>query len=246
MKEQQSSSLFLQIITLTAIGANGSGRTGGGAGIRVPDTATLIITGEGIVNATGGNAGDGVKGQNGRSPSYDLRPEGGAGGDGGGGGGTGIGGVGGLGGEASGGAGYKSESMGCVYVLGAMNVNAFKGSGGNAGERGLTYGSNTGSGDWYYSYGGGGGGGGAGSPATFAIGVVVLQVVLGVLVDMEIVDMNGKNREKADVVEDQILRLEGMQGTVISVVRQVLKARRVYFICHRQQAAMLTGRSYQS
>ena len=52
-------------VTLTAIGANGSGRTGGGAGIRVPETATLIITGEGTVNATGGNAGNAGNGGNG-------------------------------------------------------------------------------------------------------------------------------------------------------------------------------------
>ena len=49
-------------ITLTVIGANGSGRIGGGAGIHVPETATLVITGEGTVNAFGGNAGNGGKG----------------------------------------------------------------------------------------------------------------------------------------------------------------------------------------
>ena len=48
-----------QGVTLTASGANGEGRTGGGAGIRVPETSTLIITGEGAVTATGGNAGNG-------------------------------------------------------------------------------------------------------------------------------------------------------------------------------------------
>ena len=36
-----------QNVTLTAVGANGSGQTGGGAGIRIPATSTLVITGEG-------------------------------------------------------------------------------------------------------------------------------------------------------------------------------------------------------
>ncbi|MBP3407471.1 MAG: hypothetical protein J6N18_15360, partial [Kiritimatiellae bacterium] len=49
-------------VTLTTTGANGSGRIGGGAGIRVPETATLVLTGEGTGNATGGTAGDGAKG----------------------------------------------------------------------------------------------------------------------------------------------------------------------------------------
>ena len=49
-------------VTLTATGANGSGQIGGGAGIRVPETATLIITGEGCVNSVGGNAGNGEDG----------------------------------------------------------------------------------------------------------------------------------------------------------------------------------------
>ena len=94
-------------VTLTAKGANGSGRTGGGAGIRVPQTATLIITGEGTVNAAGGkagNGGNGAKGGNGgtisagSSSATGTSGAGGAGGDGGGGGGAGIGGCGGNGG----------------------------------------------------------------------------------------------------------------------------------------------------
>ena len=153
-------------VTLTATGANGSGQTGGGAGIRVPETATIVITGEGSICVTGGDAGDGTNGEN----SHEWF--GGAGGDGGGGGGTGIGGIGGLGGKASGGAGGKSESMGNVYVLGAISVSAFKGQGGSAGRGGSGgSGAQTGSGDgYYYTHGGGGGGGGAGSPPLFAIG----------------------------------------------------------------------------
>ena len=60
-------------VTLTAIGANGSGQIGGGAGIRVPETSTLVITGEGTVNATGGNAGDGENGADGLEGSLQTK-----------------------------------------------------------------------------------------------------------------------------------------------------------------------------
>ena len=56
-------------VTLTAIGANGEGRIGGGAGIHVPETSTLVITGEGSVVAKGGNAGDGANGADGGDAS---------------------------------------------------------------------------------------------------------------------------------------------------------------------------------
>lgn len=115
-------------VTLTArgaVGTNGANGgsfvsvTGGGAGIRVPETATLIITGEGIINTSGGNAGNGGRGGNGGSGS--LTPirggVGGYGGQGGGGAGAGIGGCGGAGGSGG-------ETMGNVYILGSMNINA--------------------------------------------------------------------------------------------------------------------------
>ena len=90
-------------ITLTATGANGGGQIGGGAGIRVPETATLIITGEGSVNSAGGNAGNGGDGSDGGVGYVGTVEEngityfaptcrggrGGAGGTGGGGAGTG-------------------------------------------------------------------------------------------------------------------------------------------------------------
>ena len=164
-------------VTLTAIGANGSGRTGGGAGIRVPETATLIITGEGTVNATGGNAGNGADGAYGSNGRYMYKPypgEGGNGGNGGGGAGAGIGGIGGAGGWASGGDGYNGETMGCVYVIGSIDVVAFKGAGGNRGDYGGLGSGDTGTiaqGQYCHVSGGsGGGGGGAGSPPTHAIG----------------------------------------------------------------------------
>ena len=54
-----------QGVTLTARGTDGEGRIGGGAGIRVSEASTLIITGEGTVKAAGGNAGDGANGEDG-------------------------------------------------------------------------------------------------------------------------------------------------------------------------------------
>ena len=164
-------------VTLTATGAHGSDRIGGGAGIRVPETATLIITGEGTVNATGGNAGNGADGAYGSNGRYMYKPypgEGGNGGNGGGGAGAGIGGIGGAGGWASGGDGYNGETMGCVYVIGSIDVVAFKGAGGNRGDYGGLGSGDTGTiaqGQYCHVSGGsGGGGGGAGSPPTHAIG----------------------------------------------------------------------------
>lgn len=169
-------------VTLTAIGANGSGRAGGGAGIRVPQTATLVITGEGTVNACGGNAGDGAKGGDGSSAQIEYNAgavksvsagSGGSGGSGGGGAGAGIGGAGGSGGSPSGGSGGTGMTMGTVYVLGSTSVEAQKGLGGTGGAKGASgrgsyyadFGQNH-----YVSGGGGGGGGGAGSPPASSIG----------------------------------------------------------------------------
>ena len=124
-------------VTLTATGANGSGRTGGGAGIHVPETSTLVITGEGTVNATGGNAGNGGNGADGstgtispyNSTSYSANSGvGGSGGNGGGGAGTGIGGTGGNGGN--GGSGGKAS-----VSQKATDVNKFC-KDGNVGSQG--------------------------------------------------------------------------------------------------------------
>lgn len=148
-------------VTLTAKGANGSGRTGGGAGIHVPQTATLIITGEGSVNATGGNAGNGGNGSNGdnggtisagSSSATGTSGAGGAGGSGGGGGGCGIGGCGGNGG--TGGSGAE----------GIVKKNASPTSFGSNGEKG--------------------GNGGSGSNATsmgnvYVIGSIVVTATAG-------------------------------------------------------------------
>ena len=160
-------------VTLTATGANGEGRIGGGAGICVPETSTLIITGEGSVVATGGNAGDGANGADGGDGSYTLFGSGGSGGVGGGGAGAGVGGNGGFGGLASGGIGGDGESMGVVYVLGSICVATSSGCGGasgSVGKHGQPYIYSTVYGKGYNWGGCGGGGGGAGSPPKCAIG----------------------------------------------------------------------------
>ena len=136
-------------VTLTATGANGSGRTGGGAGILVPETATLVITGEGTVNATGGNAGNGGDGADGLVGSLQTKKNsggyskgygkgssgvGGAGGAGGGGAGAGIGGCGGHGGTGGSGGAARVVSSYAMYYDFSGNGNS--GSQGVSGESG--------------------------------------------------------------------------------------------------------------
>ncbi|MEE1517530.1 MAG: InlB B-repeat-containing protein, partial [Lachnospiraceae bacterium] len=102
-------------VTLTANGKNGSGTTGGYAGILVPSGSKLVFLGEGTVIAKGGNAGNGAGGGKGDDFPYSTSgseqlyvPAGGKGGAGGGGAGAGIGTNGGTGGSGagSGGSGY--------------------------------------------------------------------------------------------------------------------------------------------
>ena len=138
-------------VTLTAIGANGSGQIGGGAGILVPETATLIITGEGTVNATGGNAGNGSNGANGekggsiQSSSGNGKGYGGAGGiggAGGGGAGSGIGGVGGNGGVGGLGAervGHSSYTPVSEFCIRKGNKGKNGAAGSIAGTMGIVY-----------------------------------------------------------------------------------------------------------
>ena len=98
--------------TLTVRGGNASGTTGGAPAIRVPETSTLYIVGDGTLIATGGAAANGGAGGNGSSGEIDIPNEkgrGGAGGGGGGGGGGGapaIGGIGGAGGAGGAGGDY--------------------------------------------------------------------------------------------------------------------------------------------
>ena len=126
--------------TLTAVGANGEGQVGGGAGICVPSNATLVVTGEGEIVATGGNAGNGENGCNGKAGSYNpgsisWSGTGGAGGNGGGGAGAAIGGKGARGGNL--GSGSRAE----WFDSNNTHIAAFDGEGGGDGETGDTMGS---------------------------------------------------------------------------------------------------------
>ena len=110
----------------------GSGGTGAMPAISVPQNATLIITGEGILDVQGGNAGAGGSGGNGQAGQSGVNNYGGAGGSGGGGGGGAAAAIGGYGG--SGGNGGKGGKAG-------ENKYAFLGEGnGGPGDAGITSG----------------------------------------------------------------------------------------------------------
>ena len=193
-------------VTLTVNGGNASGTEGAGAGIRVDPGSTLVVTGEGTLNVTGGNAANGGKGGDWRkNGSWDGSADvgsshvdttgGGHGGAGGGGASPAIGGIGGNGGNGgNGGDGYRTKtdgdcdkngndgsngtkgndgtSMGTLYVLGSVTVNATGGSAGSGGGGGT---SDTGDTDYWarrFCAGGGGAGagGGGGGAVAYAIG----------------------------------------------------------------------------
>ena len=137
-------------VTLTTTGANGSGQTGGGAGIYIPKNSTLVITGEGSVNATGGNGGNGTNGANGSKGGTVSRSsnrvkgnsgKGGAGGKGGGGAGAGIGGYGGTGGNGGSEGNAVGKSSYCAVtdfvVNGAAGKNGSDGTSGS--DMGVCY-----------------------------------------------------------------------------------------------------------
>ena len=139
MTVEEGASVVLYVpagVQLITTGTAGSGKTGGGAGIRVPETSTLVITGEGTIYATGGNAakgGNGATGEAGSTPTANgsgTSGAGGAGGNGGGGGGAAIGGVGGTGGDSGSGAtGITRNNTSLFKFYGNGNV-------GNAGQKG--------------------------------------------------------------------------------------------------------------
>ena len=92
-------------VTVTLTGGDAIGTTGAGAGIEVPASSKLVITGAGTLNATGGKAANGVDGKQGTTPaSYDSSSSKSTAASGG--AGAGIGGRGGNGG--TGGAGGAS------------------------------------------------------------------------------------------------------------------------------------------
>ncbi len=133
--------------TLTVYGKNGSGTTGGGAAILLPNGATLKIIGNGKIVAVGGKAGNGSTGGSGsRSIANDntnghyksefgsnavyFAGAGGTGGNGGGGAGAGIGTNGGSGGYGSGSGGSGWRDDGIVD----SNRNGYGGSAGASGS----------------------------------------------------------------------------------------------------------------
>ena len=128
-------------IQITCTGANGSGATGGGAGIELTEGNTLYLIGEGKLVATGGNAANGVTGGNGgaattsASDDWVRSGDGGRGGDGGGGAGAGIGTRGGVGGTGGAGGAGKQED----YKETTGNVGSSGGNGGIADPMGTLY-----------------------------------------------------------------------------------------------------------
>ena len=172
-------------VTLTANGKNGSGTTGGYAGILVPSGSKLVFLGEGTVIAKGGNGASGSKGGDGtdynleHSDSKDTMavPKGGTGGSGGGGAGAGIGTDGGSGGSGSGsgGSGYNidkdegangyagtdgapgadAKSTGEIYNVG-VTIAATGGNAGSAGGgKGYAGVSKCETTDWFFDNGSG-------------------------------------------------------------------------------------------
>lgn len=135
-------------VTLTTNGKNGSGASGGRAGINVPASSTLVITGEGTIKATGGNAGNGSNGENGSdgvvqgfTHGWSTSGAGGKGGNGGGGAGAGIGGNGGYGGSGgSGGASVKRQATpNPTNLCGNGNPGQVGGSGASGNTMGTVY-----------------------------------------------------------------------------------------------------------
>ena len=143
-------------ISATSGGANinASGRTGAQPAIFLPESATLVITGDGTINLTGGNGADGVEG---KLLSND-------GGDGGGGAAPGIGGKGGTGGQGGITAGNSKygtlgTGMGKLYILGNVTVNVKKGKEGVSKVGTTVVGGGDGGKTPQYAIGGGGRGG---------------------------------------------------------------------------------------
>ena len=182
-------------VTITCKGANAGQPTGAGAGIELAEGNALYLIGQGAVNATGGNAADGVNGANGSDAGYDnsnyWSGTGGNGGNGGGGAGAGIGSRGGDGGSGGAGAarvvsgyshaggrsganataGATADAMGNLYVTPSfVNLTATGGAAANSCGSGGSAGKSVLYDAATYNYcaagGGGGGGGGFGGAAS--------------------------------------------------------------------------------
>ena len=126
-------------VTVSFTGASGYGTKPGYAGIEVPEGVTLVVTGEGTLQATGGNAGGAQNGHLGGNGGYLPDPtdsvyggDGRAGGNGSGGAAAAIGGSGGAGGTGGG------NTIGnTVYCDGGKTKkNGNDGKSGTAGQSG--------------------------------------------------------------------------------------------------------------
>ena len=112
LPENATVAIYLPVGTsLEVNGGDGSGRNGGGAGICVPSSSTLVLTGGGKLKAKGGNGADGssgggggdgkvVKNKKDEHHGQGRSGDGGKGGAGGGGAGAGLGGAGGAGADS--------------------------------------------------------------------------------------------------------------------------------------------------
>lgn len=131
-------------VTIAVIGADGSGTTGGGAGINLPVNSTLYVLGGGrlvVIGGASGTPGNGAAGasgylsvaHNGYGTSVIRLGNGGAGGAGAGGAGAGIGGAGGNGG--AGGAGGSSY-YGNSNFSGKNDTSPIQGVNGSPGSKG--------------------------------------------------------------------------------------------------------------
>ena len=186
--------------TLTVNGKNAEGNGIGYAAILLPEGSTLTIAGKGMLNATGGNAGNGSNGDGAEHSFCQIfwnprTGKGGSGGQGGGGAGAGIGtnggtgGSGGAGGEGvgcsyhdnsntygndgrSGSAGSAAAPAGTLIVTGSVTMNAKGGSAGKGGSGGSRgrYEESTYKSNALAASTSGGGGGGAGGSAADGIG----------------------------------------------------------------------------
>ena len=125
-------------VTVSLGGGNAKGQNGAGAGIRVAPDATLVITGGGTLEVSGGMAADGTSGLDAVKPytqdDHDAVPgQGGKGGTGGGGAAAAIGGNGGAGSD---GGDYTVKEGDYGWSGGSANGTR-KGVDGNSGTNGV-------------------------------------------------------------------------------------------------------------
>lgn len=143
--------------TLVLYGQQGSGTTGGYAGLNVQSGGVVVVEGSGVLHSFGGDAGDGYAYSDTRNDATKS----------GGGGGAGIGGYGGDGRYRSGSSkvgydGYAGGNMGTLAISGSVSIYAYGGGGGSGSGTGTVKGNNTGGSGGGYPGAGIGGGGASG------------------------------------------------------------------------------------